>query len=119
MDTATIIQIAEAIVLICVTLGLGVVAKFYLDGKKFIEMILSFLADVDKAKADGDIDNTEFTDLVDKLGAIAKQGKVVLDDVMKLKGELLALLSKKAIAAAAARKEPMIVKVPKGEGPGQ
>ena len=38
MDTATIIQIVEAIVLICVTLGLGVAAKLYLDGKKAGEL---------------------------------------------------------------------------------
>ena len=112
MDTATIIQIVEAIVLICVTLGLGVAAKLYLDGKNLIEMIMSFLADVDKAKADGTIDNTEFNDLVDKLGAIAKQGKIVADDIMALKKELEALLSKKVAAKASAA-------APKVEGPGK
>lgn len=112
MDTATIIQIAEAIVIICVTLGLGTAAKFYLDGKKLIEMIMSFLVDVDKAKADGNIDDTERNDLIDKLGAIAKQANVVANDIMVLKKELEALLSKKAAAKASAA-------APKVEGPGK
>ncbi len=114
MDTATIIQIVEAIVLICVTLGLGVAAKLYLDTRKMLEMIQAFLTSADNAKADGVITKEESDQLVDQLCALMKQGKLVLDDVLKLKEELEALLAKKGAAA----KQPTIVKVPKGEGPG-
>jgi len=104
MDAATIIQIIEGIVLICVTLGLGVVAKFYLDGKKFIEMIQEFLVDADKAKADGVITKEESDALVDQLCGLMKQGKLVLDDLLALKDQLAALLAKKAAAAKAPAK---------------
>jgi hypothetical protein len=116
MDTATIIQIIEGIAFICAMIGLGAFAKLYLDGKKFIQMIKEFLADADKAKADGVITKEESDELTERLCQIIKQGKVVLDDVLKLKEELLALLAKKGVAGA---KSPAMIKVPKGEGPGK
>jgi len=106
MDTATLVLIIEAIVAVCLALGLTVVGPLYLNTKKMLAMIQEYLTTANNAKADGIITKEESDDLVNRLCELMKQGKLVLDNVLDLKKQLEELLAKKE------------AKVAKGTGPG-
>ncbi len=103
MDTAVIIQIVEAIVAAAAFLGLGIVTKLYKDSKVMYEAWLSLysalklLADeIKKANEDKNVTQEEFDEMMEQFGDImAKAEKlresvqVVVDDVYKLKEEIM------------------------------
>jgi hypothetical protein len=104
MDTATLIQIIEAIVAVAVGLGLTVVGKLYIDTKKLIEMIQNFLTSAEEAKKDGTLTKEEIDALIDELTALAKQGNLVVDDVRELYIKLKEMLAAKQLAKQTAKK---------------
>jgi uncharacterized protein YdcH (DUF465 family) len=107
IDTATMIQIIEAIVTFATLLGLSVVAKLYLDTKKLVDILkgaLGLMGDLNneyiEANKDGKVTDAEFASLLesskpvyDKIVEAMNQAKLVVDDVEALVKQVQSLIN--------------------------
>lgn len=113
MDTATIIQIVEAIVAVAMALGLGVVGKLYVDSKKAYEAwqalyssIKMFADEIKAANADKDVTQEEFDKLMNRFSEIMEKAEklradvqTVVDDIYELKKEIMDIIIARAVNA--------------------